>query len=74
MNKQALNQFEKVIRCMKELEDRYTIILKLELFSDVSGDCYFVADTREPWKWAFAFADLDELEKNLEEFDQYIAG
>jgi hypothetical protein len=69
-----LTQFEKVIRCMKELEDRFTIILKLELFSDTAGDAFFVADTREPWKWAFSFADLDALEKGLEDFEQYIAG
>jgi hypothetical protein len=68
----ALSQFNRVIKLLKELEDKHTAIFKLEMFSDTSGDCYYMPDTGMPWKYAFPFADIENLEQELIDFELFI--
>ncbi len=69
-----LNTFERVIRKLKDMEDLYTIIFKIEMFSDVTGDVSYLTSTNDPWKYAFPFSDLDSLNVELNKFEEYLKG
>jgi hypothetical protein len=67
--------FSSVIRKLQEIEDRYGIIIKIELFTAVEGTVYYITDTREiVWRVGYEFAGLEEWNKGLVEFEEFLAG
>lgn len=58
---------------MQDVENAHNVILKLEIFSDQTGDLYYSDNLRETdlFMYMFSFIDLKELVENLGNADEF---
>jgi hypothetical protein len=65
--------FQQTIRRLQEIEDRYSIIIKLDLFTDVTGSLQYLTDTEKVvWKTGFYFSGLESFKSLLDEFEEFL--
>ena len=66
-------EFNSVIRQLQFLEDKFNVIFKIELFTDMTGQVTYVVDTTDVvWLQAFDFSDLFDFARELNEFEKFL--
>lgn len=66
-------EFNSIIKQLQFLEDKFNIIFKIELFTDMTGSVEYVVDTTNvKWLEAFNFSDLFNFMKELNEFEKFL--
>jgi hypothetical protein len=65
----------KIVHKLQELEDRYGVLVKVELFTDSTGTLMYLTDTKNvEWKTGFYFSGMKLFEEGLQEFEEFLAG